>query len=214
MTICDSPAVFSAEHQNQLQEIAASIGSDVPFFFGGDTMPAGKSTMQKETSFGRATGRGEKIQMLPVAMELDLVVVYPPVALSTARVYAESILPESPLHAENLIEAIQFGNLAKIAASMHNRLSEPAAKIVTRIDEILRLMWQSGLKGVQLTGSGSACFGIADSSEAAKVAATAIRNKIYSPENIYSSSNADQMGSGALIFQTQTTSIPTEILLH
>ena len=49
-----------------------------------------------------------------------------------------------------------------------NRLTEPAMEILPQLDELLKSLWQSGLQPCQLTGSGSACFGIADDAEHAQ----------------------------------------------
>src|SRR6476646_8651998 len=59
--------------RERLAELAAEIGSDVPFFlFGGAAV---------------CRGRGERVARLPAVPPLDFVLVKPPVELSTADVY-------------------------------------------------------------------------------------------------------------------------------
>ena len=77
-----------------LTEIAAAIGSDVPFFLGlGGTKPIAGA---------RATGRGEQITPIELGRKLDCVVIYPAVSLSTAKVYQHSQIPLRPRDAGRL----------------------------------------------------------------------------------------------------------------
>lgn len=147
--LCDIPS-----QSDELVEIAAALGSDVPFFLGAD----GESTKA-----ARATGRGERIESIEVGSTLNFVLAYPNDSLSTAKVYAISKIPDQPISAEAIVAAVATANVTDICDQLLNRLSEPAKKILPRIDEILKSMWRSGMQRCQLTGSGSACFAIADS---------------------------------------------------
>ena len=147
--LCDIP-----QTSGKLFDIAASIGSDVPFFLG-----AKGTSMQA----ARATGRGERINAIELGSELNFVLAYPNDSLSTAKVYEGSKIVDQPTTAEAMVVALATPNVAAIRDQLLNRLSDPAKKILPRIDEILESMWHSGLQACQLTGSGSACFAIADS---------------------------------------------------
>ncbi len=149
-----------------LSLLAAEIGSDVPFFLGfeGDRVAA-----------ARARGRGERLSGLELGKPLHVVVVFPNISLSTAKVYIASRVPQSPRSAERLIGALRVCKPAEIGIEMMNRLSGPAQEIAPRISEILKSMWRSGLRTCQLTGSGSACFAIANSAREAKRAASRLR---------------------------------------
>lgn len=147
--LCDIPS-----QSDKLFEIAAALGSDVPFFLGADGV---------NTKAARATGRGERIESIDVGSTLNFVLAYPNDSLSTAKVYAISKVPDQPTSAEAIVAAIATANVSEICDQLLNRLSEPAKKILPRIDEILKSMWRSGMQRCQLTGSGSACFAIADS---------------------------------------------------
>lgn len=141
-----------------LHEVAADIGSDVPFFlYPGMICHAG--------------GRGERLTPIDVEMAMSFVVAYPPVALSTARVYGELTVPSSPFTSERF-QSLLFKREFDVAQrEMRNRLQEPAERILPRTSELLDSLWKSGLQTCQLTGSGSACFGIArDHAHAIEVA--------------------------------------------
>jgi 4-diphosphocytidyl-2-C-methyl-D-erythritol kinase len=148
--LCGLDAESDALHQ-----LAAEIGSDVPFFLG---LPG---TIR--TTAARAQGRGEILQAVPMRGPLDFVVVFPGVSLSTGKVYANCQIPPSPRSAVAMIEALNDGRLDQLSDAMLNRLTEPAKKLAPRIAEILESLWQIGLRTCQLTGSGSACFAIAGS---------------------------------------------------
>lgn len=170
-----------------LRAIASELGSDVPFFLG-----AGGGRLQA----ARARGRGERIEPVRLGTPLSVVVIYPNEALSTARVYQACHVLNEPQSAEPLIEALRRGCLRSIAESAINRLSTPALSLAPQIDEILRLLWKSGLAACQLTGSGSACFGLARSARQARQAAEMLRG---------------QLEPGAIVMAAQTISVPPPV---
>ena len=175
----DDPKVF---------KIAADLGSDIPFFLGCDG----------QLGAARGQGRGEKISPVHLGARLTFVIVYPGVCLSTSEVYSKCEIPETPVSAEAIVGALSTGLLAEIFPWLLNRLSDPAKKILPRIDEILESMWQSGLQACQLTGSGSTCFGVSTSESLARSAATRLRNK-FCP--------------GAFVTITHSTNVPARIQL-
>ncbi len=170
-----------------LNDIAAEIGSDLPFFMGirGSRLCA-----------TRARGRGERLEPLRMASPLDVVVVFPNESLSTATVYAASRISASPRSAESLIKALAGSQTTKIRAEMMNRLALPAQEIAPRIEEILESMWRAGLRTCQLTGSGSACFAIASSIRDAKRASARLRSCLQ---------------PGAIVAATRTVRVPPRI---
>jgi 4-diphosphocytidyl-2-C-methyl-D-erythritol kinase len=74
-----------------LRRIAASVGSDVPLFLTGGRL--------------RITGRGERIERLPMPEDEHFVIVVPPIHCATAAVYGawqgEGRTPGSPVLGEN-----------------------------------------------------------------------------------------------------------------
>ncbi len=155
----DDPRIF---------ELASSIGSDVPFFLPVDAWPSvqrSSGDLSRKTaglvSSARARGRGELLEPLHECTPLHAVVVYPAVGLSTPEVYGRLKVPLTPTSANGFIESFQLGNTGDLASQMINRLSEPALEIFPELGELIESLWQSGLQPCQLTGSGSACFGVA-----------------------------------------------------
>ncbi|KAA5542099.1 4-(cytidine 5'-diphospho)-2-C-methyl-D-erythritol kinase [Roseiconus nitratireducens] len=151
-----------------LVEVAASVGSDVPFFlgrFGLDLASGGESDSLALAGPGpgaaRARGRGERLTPVSCCTPVHFVVAYPASPLSTAAVYGRLRVPGVPVSADGFVRAFEAGDRQAFAALMMNRLTEPAAEILPRTGELIQSLWQSGLQPCQLTGSGSACFGIA-----------------------------------------------------
>jgi|SRR6056297_2753075 len=157
-----------------IRKIAADLGSDVPFFLG-----AGDENAASEPSpLVHAGGRGEKLRTLRLARTLHFVIVFPAVSLSTADVYRASTVPQKPASSQTLADQLATCTVSDLGQFMLNRLSDPAKKIAPQIDEIHETMWQSGLKAVQLTGSGSASFAIAGSEDEARSAADRLRTRL------------------------------------
>lgn len=200
--LCDLPT-----DSPELIAIAAEIGSDVPFFMG---LPANSGDRSGSgIAAARATGRGEVLTDIALARPIDLVVVYPSVSLSTAKVYAASQVPETTQTADMLIRILStfhdWGGQdlrGVLAGAMLNRLSDPARLLAPQIDEILKSVWRIGVVTCQLTGSGSACFAIVESPERAKRVAEKLQNEFLPRRN---------QGNGAIVQAARTTRVPTSV---
>lgn len=131
--------------RERLEAIAASLGSDVPWFLEG--VPA------------VVAGRGERVTPVAALQALFAVVVCPSTGLSTAAVY-KACVPEAARAGEamHLASALARGDLASAIPHMHNAL-EPAARTLSAdIDRLLADIAKAGGLTPRLTGSGSACF--------------------------------------------------------
>ena len=142
----------------ELLPFAAEIGSDCPIFL--YDVPT------------LSTGRGERIQPLSPIPPLWFVLLKPPEGLSTASVYAECM----PLHdgqfrqPDSLIAALTSGNVWDIGQHLFNRLEVPARKLWHRFDEVKEQLLAAGCLAVQMSGSGTAFFGLcADEAHAMEV---------------------------------------------
>jgi 4-diphosphocytidyl-2-C-methyl-D-erythritol kinase len=144
-----------ASELEELHEIASSIGSDVPFF-----LPPGRERNGR-FSAALAQGRGERLTPIQTRTSIHFVVAFPPISLSTAAVYQRLRVPPSPQSSSEFLQAFERDDRHLMAQKMMNRLAEPALEIQPRLDDLIECLWQSGLQPCQLTGSGSACFGIA-----------------------------------------------------
>jgi 4-diphosphocytidyl-2-C-methyl-D-erythritol kinase len=153
----------------RLAELAAEIGSDAPFFL------TGRAALCR--------GRGERVTPIAPMRKLHFVVVKPPVELKTADVYAAHDLIDSktarPAQGESAEVAAAFASNrgGEWKQRLHNRL-QPAAAVLTPWVERLRAAF-SGLDCLahQLTGAGSAYFGICRHAQHARRVATLLRKQ-------------------------------------
>lgn len=146
----------------RLEKMAEKLGSDVPFFIRGGT--------------ALATGRGEKLEALPKMPQCWLVIVKPEESHSTAAMYAAIDSAESRSGSDSriVLEGLNSGDLAKIAAGLSNDFQQvlPEGGAIPAIVETLR---QQGALNAQMTGSGSAVFGLFRHKEDAELAASVLK---------------------------------------
>lgn len=150
--------------RGRLIELAAGLGSDVPFFLGGGAAVC--------------RGRGEQVQRVAGLPHLHFVVVKPPASLSTATVFgqwAENAAPRGGLAA--LVASLHGGTLVQAGRRMVNRLETAAAALSPWIERILGELAKQSLCGRLMTGSGSACFGLARSAWHARRVARLLSGK-------------------------------------
>lgn len=140
----------------RLTEIAAAIGSDVPFFLPG---PSQHRCTGRQTATV-ATGRGERLRRVPLGRRLWFVVAYPPQALSTAEVYRRAEVPHRPESLDNFLAALTSPAEGALHSVLWNRLSHPAQCLSPKVGELLSSMRAVGLRPTMMTGSGSACFSL------------------------------------------------------
>ena len=142
--------------REELAEIGAQVGSDVP------ALVMGCPVIME--------GRGEKVQDLRLKTEdLNLVLVNPGVCSSTKEVYASC--EARPLDGENatakMVEALETGDVRKIAAALMNDLQAPAVKQHPEIADALVSLRTAGVVGAMMSGSGSSVFGIVPDADTA-----------------------------------------------
>ena len=140
----------------ELAAVAAGLGSDVPFFLTGGT--------------ALGTGRGERVRPLADAPHAHLLVVSPPVKVSTAEAYKSL---NAPALTKN--EAAVNFYVSRAGEEFRGSLRESLANdfepaVFRRFPEIERArdaLLRAGAQGALLSGSGSSVFGIFDSRERA-----------------------------------------------
>jgi 4-diphosphocytidyl-2-C-methyl-D-erythritol kinase len=143
-----------------LDAIALELGADVPACRRGQPQ--------------HLTGIGEFLRPAPNLPLLPLVVVYPGVAASTAKVFAELGGRRSPA-APRLDAPGDTADLAAWLALRRNDLEEPATRLAPVINDAkAALAERSGCLLSRMSGSGSACFGLFADTDAASAAAAAI----------------------------------------
>lgn len=145
-----------------LFETAKKIGADVPFCLLGGCALAG--------------GIGEKLSSLPVP-ELNLVVIKPNAGISTPMLFKSlNLSPAAVSEKEIILQKRTFGTslrLAKLLSSRHkgiitadliqNELMPPAVNVLPEIQTICNDLLSCGASAAQMTGSGSAVYGIFES---------------------------------------------------
>jgi 4-diphosphocytidyl-2-C-methyl-D-erythritol kinase len=143
-------------------EFAAELGSDVPFFLAGGA--------------AICRGRGERVTLLDGLPRLNLVIAKPPAGVSTAAAFHTLRAPpfspdaaqDSQRRLEVLVDNLQRGRLARAASQMVNRLQDAAAGLCPAIERLGLAFTRCKCLGHQMTGSGSAYFGIASSARQAR----------------------------------------------
>ncbi|WP_437225545.1 4-(cytidine 5'-diphospho)-2-C-methyl-D-erythritol kinase [Planctomicrobium sp. SH661] len=135
----------------QLHALAARLGSDVNFFL--DSQAA-----------ALCTGRGEKIETVPLPQPFSAVIIKPPSGLSTAKVFQQwsrdQVTSSTPVQ----------------TSVIENDLQEPARRLNPEIDQLLARLQRQDVLKAGMTGSGSACFAICRTARQARTLAGRCRS--------------------------------------
>lgn len=132
----------------ELTDLGAKIGSDVPFCVVGGTC--------------MCEGRGERLRKLADMPEGVILVCKPDFGVSTPALYRkidETVIEKRPDNAA-MEQALKEGNLERVAKEVSNVFDPVVAQEHPEMDDIRRVMQRCGALGQQMTGSGSAFFGI------------------------------------------------------
>lgn len=130
---------------DQLAEIGAEIGSDVPFcVYGGTAL---------------ATGRGEIIHSLPSPPPCWIILAKPTLGVSTADIYTRLNLKnvEHP-NVQAMIKGIEDKNFQEICNNLGNVLESVTLNTYPEVLNLKRKMQQFGAKGVLMSGSGPTVY--------------------------------------------------------
>jgi 4-diphosphocytidyl-2-C-methyl-D-erythritol kinase len=143
--------------RQELSALCAELGSDIAFFL---VPPA-----------AWCTGRGEKVEPVPLTATLWLVLLCPPVGLSTPDVYRRVRPPTQPQTGIEIRQALLAGDVTRLGTLLHNRLQEPAEALCPNIARWRHRLTRANPAGTLLSGSGSTLFALCrDSREAARIA--------------------------------------------
>jgi 4-diphosphocytidyl-2-C-methyl-D-erythritol kinase len=154
----------AALRSTALEEVALSLGADVPYFL--DPRPAW------------VTGRGERRQPVPDLPSLALLLANPGEALATAEVYrvfdalAGPRPPRpAPPHVPWTRLDRQLADDGALAALLHNDLEEPAVRLCPPIARLRQQLRAAGARAVGMSGSGATLYGVfADRASAERAA--------------------------------------------
>jgi 4-diphosphocytidyl-2-C-methyl-D-erythritol kinase len=153
----------------ELLDLAAGLGSDVPFFLTG--------------GFAMATGRGEIVRPLPDLRAYSLVVCAPPIVVSTAEVYGRMATGASltKTGSEDSVGAFvaDLEKSGSVAPPWHDLENDLEAVVIANWPEVGRVL--AALRATAplyaaVTGSGAAAFAVFSDLEGARRGAEGLNN--------------------------------------
>lgn len=149
--------------EEQLCQLGARLGSDIPFCLMGGTM--------------LSTGRGEVLERLEDFPEVYVVLAKPPIGVSTAWAYKTYDAGYHGPHPDNkaMLAAIAGGSLEEAAGLLCNVLEGVTAKQHQIINDYKKAMLESGAMASMMSGSGPTVFGLAASEAEAQNIARAVK---------------------------------------
>jgi 4-diphosphocytidyl-2-C-methyl-D-erythritol kinase len=158
----------------KLHELAAALGSDIPFFL--HDKPA------------LATGRGEKVKLLenfPALSGKAFFLAHPGFGISTPWSYQNlAWFPDAQNgragRAKELVEKLQTKNLAGAAGAFYNSLEAPAFDKFPVLELYKGFLRENGAEVALMSGSGSTTFAIAKNISAAKSLAEKFKSQFGS----------------------------------
>ena len=152
--------------RQQMCEIGAKAGSDVPFMIMGGTK--------------RVQGVGEIIKPCPPMPRCYLVICMPDKGVSTPAAFAnyDTLGEKTLVETDKLVAAMEENDIYGVAKYMANDLEKAAASEYTQ--PIKEELIQQGAIGSVMTGSGAAVFGVFDDEDKAKAAVEYFRGRVRS----------------------------------
>lgn len=142
--------------QEEMLEMAAKLGSDVPFFLKGPT--------------ALAQGRGEKLTQLQDCPLLWLVMVKPKFGVKTAEVYENLNLRnrEKQANVQGYIRALEEKDEEYLIKRLYNILETSTFQLYPEVGYLKASLKELGAKNVLMSGSGPTVFAIFFSQERAQ----------------------------------------------
>ncbi|MBV9749793.1 MAG: 4-(cytidine 5'-diphospho)-2-C-methyl-D-erythritol kinase, partial [Acetobacteraceae bacterium] len=147
--------------REELARLAAMLGSDVPFFLAGGT--------------ALAEGRGERLRPLPALPNCPVLLVRPPIAVSTAAIY-RLVTPDA--YGDGSYSA-RLAALAPHTPPHHwplcNALQPFTCRAYPVVADVVAALPAWGALQALMCGSGPTCFGLFAAEKAAEEAARQAR---------------------------------------
>lgn len=158
--LCAMNVLFNTKlSDEELCEIGAGLGADVPYCLLGGTY--------------LAEGVGEKLTKLSPVPKMNVVLVKPPISVSTAMIYEEidnAEILERP-DTDAMLSAIENKNITAISDNLCNVMEAVTEKMHPVIADIKSRMIEYGALNSIMSGSGPTVFGLFDDYDKAKEAA-------------------------------------------
>lgn len=139
----------------EILEIAAAIGSDVPFFLG-----RGQALVR---------GRGENVETIRMPTDYEIILLVPPMAISTADIYRKVRINLTKKSESILLKTrITISRFNNLVTQLSNDLEEAVTCDYPELIELKEILRGAGAIAALMTGSGSAFFGIFPSGKSDK----------------------------------------------
>ena len=134
-------------------ELAASVGSDVPYCLSGGT--------------ALVTGRGEILTPLPATPTLHFILGMSSEPLSTRDVYErfDDVGVGAEVHSAPMTLALGGGSLREVGSLLHNDLETAAFSLRPALADGKERLIEAGALAAGMTGSGPTLFGIVEDEE-------------------------------------------------
>lgn len=156
--LCAMNKLFNAGFSiEELCEMGAQLGADVPYCIVGGTQ--------------LASGIGEVLKPLPDMKKSTILIVKPPINVSTGTVYEQ--IDNAPIETrpdtEKIIGALTAGDTKAVAENMCNVMESVTETMYPVIGGIKKKMLLNGALGAVMSGSGPSVFGIFEDENKAKL---------------------------------------------
>ena len=164
---------FKALTDVELADVALSLGADVPFFL--------------NPHLSSATGVGEKL--IPADFtynDIPLVIVAPHFPVSAAWAYKHCAVSKDSPSAEQMLNAVQSGDMREIASLVQNDLAIPLYQKFPVLTIMKQQILDAGALCAEVSGSGPTMFGICESSDDAAKCADILKEVLPSSYSVWS----------------------------
>lgn len=149
----------------ELESISLKLGADVPFCLRGGLVRTG--------------GIGELLESRSCRINYWLLIIQPCRALSTGAIFRAWKASDTQIHpdTENVLRALSEGSPQLLASSVYNVLEPVSSLSCPEIPEAVAALRNAGAFASQMTGSGSAVFGVFRSGALAEKAYAALSER-------------------------------------
>lgn len=157
--LCSLNLLYNADlTEERLLEMGLKLGADVPY------------CIKNVTSL--AEGIGEKLTTLSQIPGVPVVLVTPPIGISTGEIYKRIDSAESlaSIDTDGMISAIKDADIKKVGEKLLNVMEIVTIKDCPEIAYIKAKMLEFGALGSVMSGSGPSVFGIFPDNKSAKMA--------------------------------------------
>lgn len=161
------------QSKEKLMELALRLGADIPFCILGGT--------------ALAEGIGERLRPLPPPPPVSLLVVKPPVMVSTKWVY-ETLRVDRLMHhpdIDGMVAALEEGNLPGITQRMENVMENVTQTKYPIIADIKEAMLEQGALNALMSGSGPSIFGVFEQEAQAREAYAYLKKKLTAKKGVF-----------------------------